>query len=101
MLDMGMYKKLSVEDYEKLIKERNFTDLELSATFYMRRAIPEFVEAFEKEYELRNGKPFDEEARRRIMDTIKDDHIASAILFDKDLDKAQRYRDEYTELGLD
>lgn len=101
MLDMGTYKKLSVDEYEKFIKESNFTDLELAAAFYMRRGIPEFVEAFGKEYELRNNKPFDKEAMKRIMDTIKDDHIASAIIFDKDLDKAQEYRDGYEELGLE
>ena len=101
MMDMGTYKRLSVEGYEKFIKESNFTDLELSAAFYMHRGIPEFREAFKKEYELRNGRPFDEEARCRILDTIKDDHVAAAIIFDKDLDKAQRMRDRYVELGLE
>ena len=100
-MDMGTYKRLSVEGYEKFIKESNFTDLELSAAFYMRRGIPEFRKAFEKEYELRNGRPFDEGAMRRILDTIRDDHVAAAIIFDKDLDKAQALRDRYVQLGLE
>ena len=99
MLDIGTYKRLSVEEYEKFIKDGNFTDLELAAVFYMHKGIPEFREAFAKEYELRNNKPFDKEAVHRILDTIKDDHIASAIIFDKDLDKALEYRNEYEELG--
>ena len=50
---------------------------------------------------MRNNKLFDTEAEERILDTIKDSHIASAILFDKDLDKARNLREEYFELGLE
>ena len=56
---------------------------------------------FKKEYELRNSKSFDTEAEERILDTVKDSHIASAILFDKDLNKVQKLREEYFELGLE
>ena len=100
MLDAGMYKQLSDKEYIDYIADHDFTDLELCALFYEYKHIPEFRVAFNKEYEKRNGRSFDDASKLRILDLIKDDHIASAILYDKDIDKACNLRDEYDKLGI-
>lgn len=100
MSDTGMYKNLSDKEYADYISKHDLTDLELCALFYEYRHIPEFRAAFKKEYEKRSGHSFNIRSELRILDLIKDDHIASAILFDKDLDKAYKLCDEYDELGI-
>ena len=100
MHDAGMYKRISIEEYEAFFKKHRLTDLELAVQYYIYRGIPEFEEAFKKEYKSRNGRSFDDMSERRILDFIKDDYIANAILPNKDIDKAYELRDEYDRLGI-